>query len=87
MGVGFGLMVLIGFAGESPSPAVGVGGFLVIMGLAFFINSRFDAQPRSVQRTPVRWRSRSTPAGTVPKRPVRSNQAGVSRPIQPRDPY
>jgi hypothetical protein len=42
MGVGFGLMLLIGFAGEAPSSAVGVGGFLVIMGLAFFINSLFD---------------------------------------------
>jgi hypothetical protein len=38
MGIGFGLMVLIGFTGESPSNAFGVGGFLVIIGLAFFIN-------------------------------------------------
>jgi hypothetical protein len=44
MGIGFGLMVLIGFAGENPSAAVGVGGFLVIMGLAFFINSLFDTR-------------------------------------------
>jgi hypothetical protein len=44
MGVGFGLMVLIGFAGDSPSSAVGVGGFLVVVGLAFFINSRFDSR-------------------------------------------
>src|SRR3989442_9202492 len=42
MGVGFGIMVLIAFAGESPSSAVGVGGFLVIIGLAFFLNSLFD---------------------------------------------
>jgi hypothetical protein len=42
MGVGFGLMVLITFAGESPSSAVGVGGFLVVIGLAFFLNSLFD---------------------------------------------
>src|SRR5580765_4077112 len=42
MGVGFGLMVLIAFAGESPSSAVGVGGFLVVIGLAFFLNSLFD---------------------------------------------
>ena len=39
MGVGFGLMVLIAFAGESPSSALGVGGFLVVIGLAFFLNS------------------------------------------------
>jgi len=42
MGVGFGLMLLIAFAGESPSSAVGVGGFLVVIGLAFFLNSLFD---------------------------------------------
>lgn len=48
MGVGFGLMVLISFAGESPSTAFGVGGFLVVMGLAFFINALFDSRvPRS----------------------------------------
>jgi uncharacterized membrane protein YfcA len=45
MGVGFGLMVLIGVAFGNPSSGFGVGGFLVIMGLAFFINSRF-ANPR-----------------------------------------
>jgi hypothetical protein len=42
MGVGFGLMLLITFAGENPSAGFGVGGFLVIMGVAFFINSLFD---------------------------------------------
>lgn len=42
MGVGFGLMVLIAFAGRSPSNALGVGGFLVVIGLAFFINSLID---------------------------------------------
>ena len=42
MGVGFGLMVLIGVAGDSMSSGIGVGGFLVIVGVAFFINSLFD---------------------------------------------
>jgi hypothetical protein len=42
MGVGFGLMVLITFAGESPSSALGVGGFLVVIGFAFFLNSLFE---------------------------------------------
>lgn len=45
MGVGFGLIVLISFAGESPSTAFGVGGFLVVMGLAFFVNALFDSRP------------------------------------------
>src|SRR5271155_4102939 len=42
MGVGFGLMMLIGV--ESPREGVGVGGFFVVMGLAFFINALFEAQ-------------------------------------------
>ena len=44
IGVGFGLMVLISFAGGSPQEGLGVGGFLVILGLAFFINSLFEAR-------------------------------------------
>jgi hypothetical protein len=44
MGVGFGLMVLIGVAGDNMSSGIGVGGFLVIIGLAFFINSLFEQQ-------------------------------------------
>ncbi|HEV3063557.1 MAG TPA: hypothetical protein VGY48_35275 [Vicinamibacterales bacterium] len=51
MGVGFGLMLLIGVAGDSPDAAVGVGGFLVVMGLAFVVNSwlgaRYDGRTQS----------------------------------------
>jgi len=42
MGVGFGLMVLIAFTAGEPSVAIGVGGFLVVIGIAFFINSLID---------------------------------------------
>lgn len=49
MGVGFGLMVLISFASGAVNEGIGVGGFLVVIGLAFFINSlfgsRYDALP------------------------------------------
>ena len=51
MGVGFGLMVLIAFAGESPSSAIGVGGFLVVIGLAFFLNSLFDHRDEPIAGT------------------------------------
>ena len=47
MGVGFGLMVLITFAGESPSNALGVGGFVVVMGIAFFVNGLIDTRPET----------------------------------------
>ena len=54
MGVGFGLMVLIGFTANEASVAIGVGGFLVVIGIAFFINSLIDggsyeARPGSPQ--------------------------------------
>jgi len=38
MGLGFALMTLIAFAGGAPGAAVGVGGALMIIGFAFFIN-------------------------------------------------
>src|SRR5436190_12768098 len=60
MGVGFGLMVLIAFTSNETSVAIGVGGFLVVMGIAFFINSLMEAPsdppyagPRSFGGTPV----------------------------------
>lgn len=38
MGVGMGLLVLIAFAGGEPNVAIGVGGAIMVLGLAFFIN-------------------------------------------------
>jgi hypothetical protein len=57
LGVGFGLMMLIGVAGGSPEGGIGVGGFLVILGIAFFVNSLFELrqeppQPRSASSIP-----------------------------------
>jgi len=48
MGVGFGLMVLITLTGDTVREAIGVGGFLVILGLACLINSLFETRPESV---------------------------------------
>ena len=65
MGIGFGLMILISFAGENPSTAFGVGGFLVVMGLAFFINALFER--------------RQTPIPSPPSSPTSSNSAPPSQ--------
>jgi len=47
MSVGFGLMTLLWFVG-APREGVGVGGFLVIIGLGLLVNSLFNApQPAS----------------------------------------
>ena len=43
VGIGLGLSVLISFAGGSPRDGIGVGGFLVIVGLAFLINGLFES--------------------------------------------
>jgi len=65
MGVGFGLMVLISFAGENPSTAVGVGGFLVVMGLAFFVNALFDSR-QQLPPPSVSAPSSSAPSSSIP---------------------
>ena len=54
MGVGFGLMMLIGVAGGAMSEGIGVGGFFVIMGLAFFINGLFDHPAEPFPAAPPR---------------------------------
>ena len=64
IGVGFGLMVLIAFTADT-SIGLGVGGFLVILGLAFFINSLFEGgqDTRAVDRyTPPQAPPPTTPA-------------------------
>jgi hypothetical protein len=53
IGIGIGLMVLIAFAGESVSHALGVGGFLVVIGLAFFVNSLMDSRTERVPPAPA----------------------------------
>jgi hypothetical protein len=64
MGVGFGLMVMIGFSGGEPGAAIGVGGFIVIMGAAFLINSLFEQQSRPPMPGPD---SFGTPPSSSPR--------------------
>lgn len=52
LGVGFGLMFLIGFAGNDPQSGIGVGGFLVILGIAFFVNSLFEGRSEPASAPP-----------------------------------
>lgn len=60
MGVGFGLIVLIGFTSGEAEVAFGVGGFLAIIGLAFFINGLFERSEPPLP--PVRYPSPYPPA-------------------------
>lgn len=60
IGVGLGLMVMIAFAGEHPQQAVGVGGFIIMIGGAFLVNSMFDQ--RRLEDEMSRRTSRVSPA-------------------------
>jgi hypothetical protein len=67
IGVGFGLMLMISVAGGAIEAGIGVGGFLVMIGLAFFVNSwlsRDDAPPRPPSSSS--FTSPSTPASSAP---------------------
>jgi hypothetical protein len=71
MGVGFGLMLLIGVAGDSMSSGIGIGGFLVIMGIAFFINSLFENRRDDYPPVSSRPGSPMSPASPMSEPPRR----------------
>jgi hypothetical protein len=73
MGVGFGLMVLIAFTSGEQSIAIGVGGFLVVIGLAFFVNSFIDGAASVPANDPRSWGAPPPPpASAEPPRPSNS---------------
>ena len=51
MSVGFGLMVLLWFVGVQRE-GIGIGGFLVMIGLGLLVNSFFSAQPAAYRQPP-----------------------------------
>ena len=52
VGVGLGLMFLISVAGGTVREGIGVGGFLVIVGLAFLVNSLFEPHGQNTSVPP-----------------------------------
>lgn len=52
IGIGLGLMLLIGLAGDEPQQAVGVGGFVALLGAAFLVNSFFERQAPPDSQSP-----------------------------------
>ena len=71
MGVGFGLMVLIAFTANETSVAIGVGGFLVVIGIAFFINSLIDGGSYDTRSGPSQSFGTSSAAPAAPADPLR----------------
>ena len=58
--VGLGMIVLLTYAGDVPRQAIGIGGFIVILGLGFFVNSLFAPHPT----LPPRSNEPPTPPGS-----------------------
>jgi hypothetical protein len=71
MGVGFGLMVLIAFTANETSVAIGVGGFLVVIGIAFFINSLIDGGSYDARPAPTQPFGTPSGAPAAPADPLR----------------
>jgi len=67
IGIGLGLVMLIGVAGDSMKAGIGVGGFFAIMGLAFFINGLFDHPVEELPQMPPR--TSSGPGPITPEPP------------------
>ena len=68
MGIGLGLVMLIGVAGGSMNEGIGVGGFFVIMGLAFCVNSLFDHPSEEYPAAPPRPAGGPGPTAQEPPR-------------------
>ena len=72
MGMGAALMILIGFAGGEPGAAIGVGGAIIIIGLAFLVNGLMNGSrdlqtfERYVPRPPIP-PAANTPAASQPE--------------------
>ena len=65
MGLGVGLWFIITFAGETPQSGFGVGGAIVVLGAALYINSQLElkhAPPRRSAQPPTPRTSRTTSA-------------------------
>src|SRR5713226_8062452 len=67
IGVGLGLMLMIGFAGNEARQGIGVGGFLVALGLAFLINNLFE-QHHLPPDTPPKTDTSASPTTPEPTR-------------------
>jgi hypothetical protein len=63
VGLGFALMFLIGIAGGAPESGVGIGGAVVILGIAFIVRSIFAPPP------PPTWHRGGVPPPQPPPPP------------------
>lgn len=66
IGLGLGLMVLIAAAGDDPRNAIGVGGFIAILGLAFFVSSLLEPPRRERVSEPSPLLTPGPPAAQPP---------------------
>jgi len=64
MGVGFGLMVMLASLTGDPAIGFGVGGFLAILGIAFFLNSLFESDSPDAGAFPPSSKVQPPPPGS-----------------------
>jgi hypothetical protein len=74
--VGLGMVVLLTYAGGVPREALGIGGFIVILGLGFFVNSLFTSH--SFAPPPA------SPRGNEPPVPPSGSASVSDRPFDQR---
>jgi hypothetical protein len=73
IGIGLGMILLIGVAGGEMNQGLGVGGFLVVLGLAFFINSWLVGGRAGTDRYPPPSPIQAPPAGAPGTGPSNSS--------------
>ena len=76
IGLGVGLWFIITFAGEAPENGFGVGGAIVVLGAALYINSQLELKHAPPRRS-------ATVAATRISRPVNPEN---HEPREPREP-
>jgi len=81
IGVGLGLAMMIAFAGEDPQKALGIGGFIVMLGLAFLINSIFEQRQLATDEM-TRTSAVSSSEG-APKTDSRPSKPACGLPVSP----
>jgi hypothetical protein len=78
MGIGFGVMFMLTLAAGEPQRGIGVGGFLIILGIAFFINGVLER--RSQQDRLSRGSSAGSPPPASAPPPGTSDYSSSIRP-------
>jgi hypothetical protein len=76
IGLGFGMMILLSTTSGESGSGLGIGGFLVVLGLAFYLSSLFEAH----HQPPVSHAYPAQPPATYPPKPPQPPASPTDRP-------